>query len=124
MSDITVFAAEHSAGIADAGLGQRRRVHRQHRDAMPGRDQHQPERLDEGRFADAGRARDAEPCRAPGARQQNCQHGLGGVAIVGARRFHQRDGTGERGAVARRHRLGQRGGIGSARRHASIVTKR
>ena len=92
----------HARLVAEdrAARALRRGIDRQHRDAMPGADQHQAERLDEGRFADAGRAGNAEPRGATRARQKLRQQTLGGVAVVGAGRLHQRDGARQRGALA------------------------
>ena len=55
-------------------------IDREHRDAMAVRDQLQAERLDEGRLADAGHARDAEAerRRAP-ARQQRVEQRVGAL---------------------------------------------
>jgi hypothetical protein len=73
---------------------------------VPLADQQQPEGLDEGRLAHAGHARDAQAKRLAGARQQRGEQLVGLRAVVGARRFEQRDGLGDGAALP--HSLGAR----------------
>ena len=67
---------------------------------MPARDAVEAEALDEGRFAGAGRPGNADPGGAAGRRQDRLDQRLGGAAMVGAGRFDEGDGAGQRAPVA------------------------
>ena len=81
------LVAQNRAASALAG-----RVHRQHGEAMAAAGQVQAERLDEGRFADARHAADAQAHRLAGVRRERRQQGLGDRAVLRTGRFDQRDG--------------------------------
>src|SRR6266404_4223966 len=61
------------------------------------------EALDKGRFAGTGRAGYADPNRTPGIGQQRLDEPFGRLAMVGAGRFDEGDGAGERPPVAPPH---------------------
>jgi hypothetical protein len=98
----------------------RRRIDRQHRDLVALPRQHRAERIDGGRFADAGRAGDADAHRLAGRSEQRLRQRRGGAAVIGALALDQRDGARQHGAVAGADALRQaldiRGGGG--RSHA------
>jgi len=76
-----------------------RRVHRQHRHAVPLPDQVQAQRFNEGGLAHARHAADAQAKGAPGVRQHGGQQFVGLQAVVGTRRFEQRDRLGHGAAL-------------------------
>ena len=82
----------------------------------------QTEGLDEGGFADARRARDAEAQGLAGGRKEVAKQGLGLFPVVGAFRFDQRDGAGQRPAAARQDLGGEAvfggHGVGGCAGHA------
>jgi hypothetical protein len=73
--------------------------HGQHGDALSPFDQIHPERLDEGRFAGTGSARDADPNGPSGVRQQCRQHLPRTPLVVAVRRLDEGDGLGQRPAA-------------------------
>ena len=66
---------------------------------MAGADQLQAERLDEGRLADAGHSRNADPERVARRRRQRGQQSVGALAVVGAARLEQGDRLGDRATL-------------------------
>ena len=92
----------HARLVAEdrAARAWRRRIDRQHRDAVALADQVQAERLDEGRLADPGRAGDADAHRLAGRGQEGGEQRLRLVLMLGLRRLDARDRAGERAAVA------------------------
>ena len=93
------FVAENRAAAAPS-LARRTRVDRQHRHALALRQRLAAERFDEGGFADARRAADADAQRAAGVRHGAAQEFFGRAAVRIPRRFHQRDGARQCPAVA------------------------
>ena len=92
----------------------RRRVDREHRDAVAALHEEHAERLDEGRLTDARHTGDADAQRAPGGRQQRIEQGIGAASMVGTRGLEQGDRLGDRASVARTHPRHERS-IGSRR---------
>ncbi len=82
-------------------------IDREHGDAMAARDAVEAEALDEGRFAGAGRAGNADPGGAAGRRQDRLDQRLGRGAMIGAGRFDQRHGAGQRPPLAAPQRSGE-----------------
>ena len=78
----------------------RARIDREHGDAPAGADELQAEGLDEGRLADAGNARDADPKRRPRRLGQRGEERVGALAMIDAGRFEQRDRLGDGAPLA------------------------
>ncbi len=99
-------------------------IHREHGEFVAALDHRQAEGLDEGRFADAGRAGYAEPDGALGGTlADTLQEPLRRLAVIRPGRFHQRDRAGERATVAAAQRGGQSGHIDGALPHPPSLTR-
>ena len=102
--------AGHAGLVAEdrAARARTRRIDREHRDAVAAFDQAPAERLDERRFAHAGRAGDADANGLPRMREQGIEQALGRGAVVVAGRFEQRNRRRERPPVAGENVAGPR----------------
>ena len=76
---------------------------------MPGIDQMNAERFDEGRLARAGRAADPHSGRGSGGGQDRVEQGNRLGAVIRAGRLHQRDGPRQRPAIAGAYGVGKLG---------------
>jgi hypothetical protein len=92
----------HSSLVAEdrAAGARRRRVDRQHRNLVALCDQRHPERIDGGGFTDARRAGDADADRVARQRKQLLHQIARLRLMIGAAAFYQRNGAGQRRAVA------------------------
>ena len=99
----------HARLVAEdrAPTARARRIDGQHRDPVRLFHQVAAERLDERRLARAGRAGDPHPHRVADVREDLGEQRLGLGAVVGARRFHQRDRTRQRAPITLDHLVGQ-----------------
>ncbi len=93
--------ALHAGLVAEdrAARDGRRRVDRQHGDAVALLDQGEPQRLDEGALAHARHAADAQAERPARVRQQLGEQRVGLRAMVGTRGLQQRDRLGDGAAL-------------------------
>jgi hypothetical protein len=89
-----------------AGPG-RRRVHRDHRHAVPPFDEVHPQRLDRRRLPDSGHTGDPHVVAAARLGHQLQQQCLRPIPVIGTGRLDQGDGTRQRRAVAAAHGLGE-----------------
>ena len=99
-----------------------RRIDRQHTDPVAGASEPGAEGVYERRLARAGHAADAHPVGAARVGQQMRQQLLGGAAVVGPSRLHQRDSPAHSSTVARPHPGHQPGFTLDAHANAAPLT--
>jgi len=96
--------------VPEDGEG-RRRIDRQHRDLVAALDQEHAQRIDGGRFSDAGRAGDADPHRRAGVGQQRLHQLARRGLVIATPALDQRDRPRQRGAVTGTEVTGEGGGV-------------
>ena len=103
----SVAEAAHAGLVAEdrAAAARRGRVDGEHGDLVALGDEVQPELIDQGRLAGAGRAADADADGVAGRGQETLEQGAGARLVLGLGAFDQGDGAGERHPVAGADRL-------------------